>query len=366
MSRGLEGDEPVTATALVLTLLLNGQPFPTQPAPFLKDGTVMVGFRDLAQGLGATVTHDEATNSVTARKGATVVQLSIGAREAFVNARLVELPTASALVDGRLAVPLRFIAEALGASIDYDKDANIVNVTPSAEPAPVPTKLRAILDAPSEFAGRTVIVSGEYRGWRPSSFAPATSAGPPVTRSDWVLQDETGEIYCTPLKSLDTPFPLFPTENMGRRIVVQGRVAMARSAQPYLRVEGIHAMKGLDGLACMLEPNKETYGPGETVYLRLTIKNPFDKEIQVPIGDDGIQFVVERAGQEIKRWPPRGPGLSSNSPQIKLAPRQKCIVEGEWDQTGVDGVVVPAGMYQVRALVGPRLRSYPHTVRLER
>lgn len=356
----------MTATALVLTLMLNGQPFPTQPAPFIKDGTVMVGFRDMAEGLGATVTHDEATGTVTARNGATVVQLSVGAREAFVGARLVELPTASALIDGRLAVPLRFLAEAFGASIDYDKDANIVNVIPPAEPTPAPVKLQAILEAPSEFAGRTVIVAGEYRGWRPSLFAPATSAGPPVTRSDWVLQDETGEIYCTVTNSVEAPFPLLPTEEMGRRIVVQGRVAIAESAQPYLLVEGIHAMKGIDGLVCMLEPNKGIYGPGEIVYLRLTIKNPYDEEIAVPMGDDGLQFMVERGGQEIKRWQPTGPGVPSDGPQIKLSPREKLVVEEEWDQTGVDGAVVPAGMYHIRAFVGSRLRTYPRTVRLDR
>ncbi len=355
----------MTATALVLTLLLNGQPFPTQPAPFLKDGTVMVGFRDLARGLGATVTHDEATGSVTARRGATVVQLSIGAQEAFVNAELVQLPTASTLVDGSLAVPLRFLAEAFDASTEYDKDANTVKVTLPAEPTPAPVKLQAILQAPAEFADRTVIVSGEYRGWRPSSFAPATSAGPPVTRSDWVLQDETGEIYCTVTNNVETPFPLLPTENMGRRIVVQGRVAIATSAEPYLLVEGIHTLKGVDGIVCMLATNKETYGPGETIYLRLMIKNPFDKDMQVPAGD-GIQFIVERDGQEVKRWSPAVSTASPVGAEFQLSVGKKHIVEGEWDQTDMEGRVVPAGMYRIRALVGPRLHSYPRTIRLGR
>lgn len=61
---------------------------------------------------------------------------------------------------------------------------------------------------------RKVIVKGKFMGWK-SNIGP-----PPITRSDWILKDETGEVYIVGY----FPKGFSPTDDsdIGRKIVVQG------------------------------------------------------------------------------------------------------------------------------------------------
>ena len=53
-----------------------------------------------------------------------------------------------------------------------------------------------ILNNPEEWSGKTVSITGEYRGWKMPEGLPGPSfTGPPKTRSDWIISDETGWIY---------------------------------------------------------------------------------------------------------------------------------------------------------------------------
>ena len=351
----------MTAATVVLTLLLNGQPFSTRPPAFLADGTVMVGFRDLAVRLGAIVEHDQATGSVTARKGSRVVQLSAGASEGFANATLVKFPVASAVLDGSLAVPLRFVAEAFGASIEYDNSAKTVNVVTAPEQSPTPARIGDIIAAPGAFVDRGVIVKGEYRGWRPSPFAPATKGGPPVSRSDWVLQDDTGEVYCTVEKEIQPPFPLLPAAGVGRRIIVTGRVALSAGAQPYLLAQTILPVEGVDGLVCTVEPDRAGYGPGETVRLTLRVENPFGQPLAIPgLGGIAVTFAIERGGVRVRELSATTDGQGGD----RLLAGERRTVECQWDQSDERGRPAPWGLYRVTGTVGSQVVSYPCTIRL--
>ena len=48
-----------------------------------------------------------------------------------------------------------------------------------------------ILANPMKYVREPVTVTGEYKGWQGEGYEP------PVTRSDWVIKDETGLIYVT-------------------------------------------------------------------------------------------------------------------------------------------------------------------------
>ncbi len=52
----------------------------------------------------------------------------------------------------------------------------------------------AILEAPREFEGRTFDIVGYFRG---ANLLGEAAGNPPVTRSDWVIADETGAVYVT-------------------------------------------------------------------------------------------------------------------------------------------------------------------------
>lgn len=83
-----------------------------------------------------------------------------------------------------------------------------------------------ITSKPTEYEGKTVTLSGEYRGWEPGY------GSPPVTRSDWILKDETGAIYVTGKVSPG----LDPVEDIGTKITVYGTVKV-KDNQAYIEVK---------------------------------------------------------------------------------------------------------------------------------
>ncbi len=82
--------------------------------------------------------------------------------------------------------------------------------------------------SPAEYEGKMVTVSGEYRGWE------SGHGSPPVTRSDWILKDETGAIYVTGKVSPG----LDPVDDRGKKITVSG-VVKVKDGQAYIEAETI-------------------------------------------------------------------------------------------------------------------------------
>ena len=78
---------------------------------------------------------------------------------------------------------------------------------------------------PEAYQGEKVMVSGEYQGWS------SEYGSPPVTRSDWVITDETGWIYVTGKSP-----GLDPVEDVGKGIAVVGKVC-EDNGQAYLKAE---------------------------------------------------------------------------------------------------------------------------------
>jgi len=89
-------------------------------APFIKDGRTFVPVRFIAEALGAEVKYDAATQVVTATRGDDVVVLTIGSNVMTVNGEAQVTDVAPFIVDGRTVLPFRAIAEAFGADVAWD------------------------------------------------------------------------------------------------------------------------------------------------------------------------------------------------------------------------------------------------------
>ncbi|MFZ5814253.1 MAG: copper amine oxidase N-terminal domain-containing protein [Bacillota bacterium] len=96
--------------------------------PMARGGRTLVPFRHLAEFLGATVEWEPSTRTVTMTKGDQTVVLTIGESTALVNGQEVQLDVSADIFEGRTFVPLRFIAEALGADVDYDPETGAITV----------------------------------------------------------------------------------------------------------------------------------------------------------------------------------------------------------------------------------------------
>ncbi len=90
-----------------------------------------------------------------------------------------------------------------------------------------------ITSNPEEYEGKTVTVSGEYRGWE------VGYGSAPVTRSDWVLKDETVGIYVTG----KAPSGLDPVKDRGRKITVTG-IVKVKDSQAYIEAKIIKVEGG--------------------------------------------------------------------------------------------------------------------------
>lgn len=108
-----------------------------------KDSRVVIPVRFIAEELQGTVTWDEKTKTVTIyrpyqnfmwggfkpiERAELNITLKIGENSAVVNGETIELDTRAELKNGRTMVPLRFIAENLGAAVDWIAHSKTVEI----------------------------------------------------------------------------------------------------------------------------------------------------------------------------------------------------------------------------------------------
>lgn len=135
------------AQAQNINVTVDGEvvPFPGQP-PIEQGGSVLVPLRGVFEKLGASVAYDGATRTILAIKGATSVSLKIGTAIATVNGQQRELSRPAQEVNGTTLVPLRFVSEALGASVKWSGGSRTVIIMTTgvpSQPAPVSGELSA-------------------------------------------------------------------------------------------------------------------------------------------------------------------------------------------------------------------------------
>lgn len=107
---------------------LNGQPLALSATPLQFNGRTLLPLRDVFESLGASVNWNPVAQSIAAQSGTTQIQLGINNPVAFVNGRNVSLDQPAILVGGRAFVPLRFVAEATGAKVDYNPQLSLVSI----------------------------------------------------------------------------------------------------------------------------------------------------------------------------------------------------------------------------------------------
>ncbi|WP_457548551.1 hypothetical protein [Archaeoglobus sp.] len=100
----------------------------------------------------------------------------------------------------------------------------IVNVSNTKRNASV--TIQQIKSNPNEFLGKKVVVRGIYMGWK-------SNEPPPVTKSDWVIDDGTGRIYVTGIVP-----NLNPITSIGTKVIVEGYVKI-KNGQPYIEATDV-------------------------------------------------------------------------------------------------------------------------------
>ncbi len=114
-----------------LTATVNGEAKTLDAAPVIKNSRTMLPVRFVAENLGATVGWDAATQTVSINGTGVVIQIKIGYAFATVNGRNIALDS-PAYIDpsnNRTYLPVRVVAENLGATVSWDDATKTATLT---------------------------------------------------------------------------------------------------------------------------------------------------------------------------------------------------------------------------------------------
>jgi hypothetical protein len=125
----------IAAAAMAISrptsLTVDGQRIVSDVPPVTQAREAFVPLRAVADGLGADMDYDAKTATVTLSRGDDVLRMHLGDNQATLNGRKLMLSHAPFEVRGRTMVGLGVIARAFGSHVRYDQThANIDVVTP--------------------------------------------------------------------------------------------------------------------------------------------------------------------------------------------------------------------------------------------
>jgi|GEM_PF-787683 len=111
------------------TAYVNGEAKALDAAPIIKNGRTMLPVRFVAENLGGTVGWDGATSSVTVKGNGIDIAIKVGAATAKINGKTVTLDAPAFIESSRTYLPVRVVAEAMGATVLWDGATSTATLT---------------------------------------------------------------------------------------------------------------------------------------------------------------------------------------------------------------------------------------------
>jgi len=128
-------------------ILFNDQHVYTKPdklkqgrvlAALVRGSTILVPLRSMFEQMGATVSYDPQTQSVTVTKPGATIQVTVGQATVTINGESRPLDVPPEIYNGSVVVPVRVISEGMGAYVQWVSDKRLVVVRYIAAPIPTP------------------------------------------------------------------------------------------------------------------------------------------------------------------------------------------------------------------------------------
>ncbi len=123
------GQQPIGFIVNQSSYTMGGQSFTMDGAPFVSNGRTLVPVRYLADALGAQTAWDAADQTITITRGGTALDLVIGSTAITTNGTVSQMDAAPVVENGRTYLPARYIAEAFGYTVSWDAAAQTINIT---------------------------------------------------------------------------------------------------------------------------------------------------------------------------------------------------------------------------------------------
>ncbi|MBE2912946.1 copper amine oxidase N-terminal domain-containing protein [Anoxybacillus flavithermus] len=111
--------EATNVRTVRIPIISNGKVLQTDTSPIMVNNRILVPFRAIAQSTGANVFWNANTKQMTVQKNKKVIFLTVQSSTATINDQTVTLDAPPIIYKGRTLVPIRFIAEALDANVQW-------------------------------------------------------------------------------------------------------------------------------------------------------------------------------------------------------------------------------------------------------
>lgn len=110
-------------------VIVNGKSLEMDVPPMLTGDRLFVPLRIIFETLNATVEWEEETQTITARRGDTTIIMQVGSENASINGNYASVDVAPMIVNDRTLVPIRFVSESLGATVDWSEETKTATIT---------------------------------------------------------------------------------------------------------------------------------------------------------------------------------------------------------------------------------------------
>lgn len=148
-----------------IVIIVDGDELSPPASPKIVNGRTLVPMRAIFESLGAEVQWDESTQTVTGIKGENVIKLKVGITPATLNKENIYLDVPPIIDRGSTLVPVRFIAESLGAEVTWYSGSQrviIKNTDNSEGLAEGDSYKEEILKSEQKFKSKTIIPTLMY------------------------------------------------------------------------------------------------------------------------------------------------------------------------------------------------------------
>ncbi|MCT4662881.1 MAG: stalk domain-containing protein [Tissierellales bacterium] len=117
--------------ANVVNLFVNGEHIETSVSSKIENGRTLVPLRAIAEALGAEVSWNQENQTIKLAEDSKNIELKIGKKTALVNGESVSLEIAPKVESGTTLVPVRFVAENLDSDVKWNEKESAVNINDS-------------------------------------------------------------------------------------------------------------------------------------------------------------------------------------------------------------------------------------------
>ncbi|MGM9550922.1 MAG: stalk domain-containing protein [Clostridia bacterium] len=111
-----------------LYVTVNGIRCTGDVSPVIENGRMLVPLRQVFEKMGAEVLWDDETKTAKCTLGETTVSITLDSNVASINEETFTLDASPTVINGRILVPVRFIAEGLGATVTWRENTKTAEI----------------------------------------------------------------------------------------------------------------------------------------------------------------------------------------------------------------------------------------------